>query len=230
MTTARKIEILIGIVLLIGLCVVCKVAYDEHQAVAQAEAVSKASQDKVAQYDKLIAQRDAADIQQQALSVQAQAKVKTSADAVQIITKYVTVPGPAATSATPEPPAAVVVNKDDIAAAVVAKLPPSPSYTLQTQDMSIQTAKKLIACDADQKSLVACKQDVADSSSAMAAQKEETEVWKQAAKGGTKMHRFLKVVKCAAIAGGGAAAVSAAGQSKWAGLGAVAGVVGCQFF
>jgi hypothetical protein len=225
MTLSRKVEIIIGTVLLLGLCVVCKIAYDQHLAIAQADLVSKASQAKVTQYENLIKVRDAADIQQQAISVQAQAKVKTSADAVQVITKYVTVP-----AAVPTSPAAVVVNKDDIAAAVVAKLPPAPSYTLETQDMSVQTAKQLIACDADQKSLAACKQDMADNSAALAAQKSETEVWKQAAKGGTKMHRFLKVVKCAVTAGAGAAVMSAAGQSKWAGIGAAAGVVGCQLF
>jgi hypothetical protein len=225
MTISRKIEIIIGTVLLLGLCVVCKIAYDQHLAIAQADLVSKASQAKVTQYENLIKVRDAADIQQQAISVQAQSKVKTSADAVQIITKYVTVPAPASAA-----PAAVVVNKNDIAAAVIAKLPPAPSYTVQTEDMSIQTAKQLIACDADQKSLAVCKADLTDSASAMKAQKEETEVWKQAAKGGSKTQRFLKVIKCAGLAGAGAAVVSAAGQPKWAGLGAVAGVVGCHLF
>lgn len=228
MTLSRKVEIIIGIVLLVGFCVLCKIAYDEHEAVAKAQAVSDANQVKIDQYTKLIAVRDTADIQQQAAAVQAQAKVKTSADAVQIITRYVTVPVPA--SGTPAPPAAVVVSKDDIAAAVVAKLPPSPSYTLETQDMSVQTAKQLIACDATQKSLTACKADLADSTSAMTAQKAETQVWEQAAKGGTKTKSFLKVLKCAGLAGAGAAAVSAAGQAKWSGLGAVAGVVGCQLF
>lgn len=226
MTISRKVEIIIGTVLLLGLCVVCKIAYDQHLAIAQADMVSKASQAKVTQYENLIKVRDAADLQQQADALQAQAKVKTSGDAVQVITKYVTVPSAPATA----PASAVVVSKEDIAQAVIDKLPPSPSYTLQTQDLSIQTAKQLLACSADQKSLAVCKADMADNSAALAAQKSETEVWKQAAKGGTKTQRFLKIVKCAVTAGAGAAVVSAAGQSKWAGLGAAAGVVGCQLF
>jgi hypothetical protein len=226
MTISRKAEIIIAMVVLIVLAIVCKIAYDQHQAVAKAEAVSKLNQDKVAQYDKIIAMRDAADIQQQAVAVEAQAKIKNGADAVRVITKYVTVPA----AAPDAPPAAVVVDSSAFTPAEAAKLPPAPSYTVQTEALSIQTAKQLIACDADRKSLDACHADMADSRSAMSAQVAKTDVWEQTAKGGTKTQRFLKVVKCAGSAGAGAYIASAAGQSKWAGLGAVAGVVGCQFF
>ena len=53
--------------------------------------------------------------------------------------------------------------------------------------------------------------------------------WESAAKGGSKMHRFLKVLKVTGCAAGGAALGSLAGH-KGAAIGSGAGVVTCSIF
>lgn len=230
MTISKWLAIALGIALAVCLVIIGKVAYDEHQALANATSATTASQAVIKTLLQNMADRDSADRAQQSAAQKAESNVKTSADAAQVIVKYVTVPVPASPTAGPVAPPVQVVTKQDFTPQEQAKLPDSPSYAVETQDAATQVAKQLIACTADRTSLNACHADLADSSSALAAEKTQSAAWEAAAKGGTKMHRFLKFAKCAAFAGGGAAVTVAAGEPKWAGIGAVAGVTACQLF
>lgn len=227
MLTAKHVAIFLGVILALFLGVMGKIAYDDHQALANATTVSATNQATIQTLMEQIANRDKADTAQQKQATVAESNVKTSADAVQVITKYVQIPAPTS----PTAPAPVqVVSKQDLTPQEQAKLPDSPDFTIETQDVATGVAKQLISCAADKQSLDACHADLADSSTALTAQQASTATWEAAAKGGTKAQRFVKFLKCAAAGGGGAALVVAAGQSKWAGIGAVAGVTACQFF
>lgn len=226
MTISKKMAIIIGLVLVLLFGILCKIAWEQHAAIASADKVSKSDQDKIDDFTDRISKRSASDIQQQAVAVEQQAAVKTSADAVKVITKYVPVP----TIAPDQPSASFVVDKEDFTPAVAMKIPDSPSYVVQTQEQSVLVAKDLIACEADRQSLNVCKANMTDMTSALAVQKQQVETWKAAAKGGTKTQRFMKVLKCAGFAGVGAAGGALTKQPLWAGVGATAGVAACQLF
>lgn len=226
MTISKKAAIMIGVIIALLFGIVCKIAYEQHQAIAAADKSSNEDQAKIDDFTTRISKRSATDIQQQAISVKEQAAVKTSADAVKVITKYVPVP----TMTPDQPEAAFVVDKDAFTPDEALKLPASPTYVVQTQDQSTLVAKELIACEADRESLNSCKANMVDMTSAMAVQKQQVETWKAAAKGGTKTQRFLKVLKCAGFAGVGAAGGALTKQPLWAGVGAGAGVTACQLF
>lgn len=230
MTISKWLAIGLGIALAVCIVIIGKVAYDEHQALQNANAVTATTQAAINTLVQNMAARDKADSAQQSAAKVAAANVKTSADAAQVIVRYVTVPVPASPTAAPAAAPVQVVTKQDFTPQEQAKLPDSPSYAVETQDAATQVAKQLIQCTADKTSLNACHADLVDSSSALAAEKMQAATWEAAAKGGTKMHRFLKFAKCAAFAGGGAAVTVAAGEPKWAGIGAVAGVTACQLF
>jgi hypothetical protein len=226
LTISKKVAAIASIVLLLGLAIVAKIAWDQHVAIAAASKLSGEDQKKVDFYNDLIAKRDAADIEQQALSEKQQAQVKTSADAVKVITKYVPVP-----TATPDQPSAsFVVDKQAFTEDEAKRLPESPTYVVQTQDQSVLVAKELIACNADRKSLDSCKADVSDMKTALDVEKHQAQTWENAAKGGTKTQRFMKFLKCAGFAGVGAAGGAFTKQPLWAGIGAGAGVAACQLF
>lgn len=226
MTISKKTAVIAGSVVLLLLGIMAKISWDQHVAIAAASKISSDDQKKVAFYNDLIAKRDAADIQQQALSVEQQAKVKTSSDAVKVITKYVPVP----TVAPDQPAAAFVVDKEAFTPEEAKQLPESPAYVVQTQDQSVLVAKQLIACEADRRSLDSCKANVGDLNSALDVEKHNSQTWEKAAKGGTKTQRFMKFLKCAGFAGVGAAGGAFTKQPLWAGVGAGAGVAACQLF
>lgn len=230
MTISKKVLIIIAAVAALFIGIICKIAYEEHEAFVQADENSRKYQATIDTYQKSIADRVKTDIQQHAVSEAAQAKVKTSADAVKIITQYVPV------SAAPEqkgedlPAQAVVLDRKEFSDAAASKLPESPAYVVQTEAQSTAVAKDLIACEADRSSLNVCKLNMSDMQGAIDAQKKETDTWKAAAKGGTKTQRFVKFLKCAGFAGVGAAGGAFTKQPLWAGVGAGAGVAACQLF
>lgn len=226
MFTAKNVAIGLGVILVIFLAIVGRFAYEQHVALAKANDVVAASQKTLTDLVQKMADRDKADVQQQDQAKTDAAKVKTSADAVQVITKYVTLP-PVPAGA---PPATAVVAKQDFTATEQAKLPDSTSYVVQTQDAATATAKELISCGADRSSLTTCKSDLADSVTMVATVKKESDTWEATAKGGTKSQRFVKFLKCAAFAGAGAAGGAITKQPMWAGVGAAAGVTACQLF
>jgi hypothetical protein len=226
MTISKKMAVIVGIVLVLLFGILCKIAYEQHKAIASADQVSKADQDKIDDFNLRISKRSADDLQQRVIAEQQQTKVKTSADAVKIITKYVPVP----TLSLDQPSAAFVVDKQAFTPEEAQKLPESPNYVVQTEEQSTLVAKELIACQADRQTLNSCKANMADMASAAALQKQQVDTWKAAAKGGTKTQRFLKVLKCAGFAGVGAAGGAFTKQPLWAGVGATAGVAACQLF
>lgn len=81
------------------------------------------------------------------------------------------------------------------------------------QDMEI----KHLECDTN---LAACNQK-------LTAETQKAATWEQTAKGGSKTHRFMKVLKVVGCAGGGAA-LGSLWKAKGAAIGGAAGAAGCE--
>jgi hypothetical protein len=224
MTTERKIIVALSVVILVVAAIMGKFMLEQKRALDNAAATTTADEANISRLQSDRDARDKTDALQQRASVVAQSEVKTSADAVKVITRYLpSIPANAL-------PAEVVVAQGDLSTTERAEVADAPSYVLQTQDAALSIAKNLIACDADRQSLAACKDDLKDADAQTAAQKHESSTWQAVAKGGTKTHRFLNVLKCVGTSAAGAAAGAVTKQTKWAVVGAGAGVVACQLF
>lgn len=74
-----------------------------------------------------------------------------------------------------------------------------------------------------------CDNDLAACHAELKTMTEDRDNWKDSAKGGSKVHRFLKVLKVVGCAGGGAA-IGSIGKWKGAAIGAAAGAATCSIF
>lgn len=127
---------------------------------------------------------------------------------VQTITKYLPMPLPPKSEikleTLPDSPTPQIVLTGD------------PDANLKAiQNMEIDHLK----CDND---LVACTKERDQ-------WKDNSQNWETTAKGGSKVHRFLKVLKVVGCAGGGAA-VGSLGKWKGAAIGGAAGAATCSIF
>ncbi len=224
MTTDRKIIIALIAIMLAGAAVLGIFAIRQQRALAAGAAVSVQDDKAIQTLQKQREDRDIADAAQRAAATDAESTVKTNADAVKVITRYL--PAPPSTAQA----SAIVVPPIDLPSADRAKLPDSPSYVVETQAASVAIAKDLIACDADRKSLLTCQADLKDADAGMKVETHTATTWESAAKGGAKSSHILKALECIATAAGGAAAGAATKQPKWAALGAGAGAAVCQLF
>jgi|ERR1035437_2732249 hypothetical protein len=218
------IAILAGIILLGG-ALLGKFTYEQHKMIADATAASAADIAKIKSFEDDRLSQAQADAAQQKSAQTTKANVKTSADAVRTIIQYVTLPA----AAPDAPPQTTVIAKTDLSTAEQAKVPDSPSYSLQTQDAAVATAKTLIQCKVDQTSLTSCTKQISDLVVERDTYKAQSDTWENTAKGGSKAKRLLKFAECAATTAGGAAAGSLTKDTKYAAIGAAAGFTACQF-
>lgn len=214
--------------MLVLLAVACGEWAHERDLRAKAEATAAASKRQIGALSQQEATRDAETTEYARKLTEAQQAIKTPQQAVQVITRYLpAVPGRAET-------APVVVQKDELPPQTQEKLPDAPSYTILTQDQAKAVAQNDLQCDADQNSLKACNLDRQDDAEKLLLQQAATNAWETAAKGGTKLHRLVKVLKVAgcAAAGGlvGAEVTGSFARGPLAAAGAGAGVVGCSIF
>lgn len=225
MTTARRLEIL-GALLAVAIFFVCW--QREREARIRAEVQTQADEKLVQAKDAAIHDRDALDAQYAAaLSHQSDA-VKTPQQAAQVILRYLPAPaGQAAPASIPEVPRAALSPE------VQKTLPDAPSFSLLTPAQIQQVARDELACDATRHSLTTCQQDAVDLKAQVALKTDEAHTWETAAKGGTKLQRFGRVLKGVACAGAGATLGALASQKNpitGAAIGAGAGVAGCSLF
>lgn len=226
MSIERKALIGVSILLVAIAVLAWRSIWVQHDELLKADQAVAVRNEQIKTLQGNIATRDAADAAQQADAVKAQAAVKTSADAVKVITKLVQVPG-----APIDIPQSTVAQKEGISEDVREKLPDSPDYVVQTAAAAEATAKKLIQCEADQKSLQSCKADKADLLNMFGLQTSNATDYHNVAKGGRTAKVVGKVAACAGMSGGGAALGYLVQKNDWKGpaIGAVAGSIGCHF-
>jgi hypothetical protein len=223
MTTERKITIALALALLLIGVLAGYSALKSHDAQVQANAQIKADEAVKAEKDKAIADRDAQLKQYQAAISAQQARVQTSAGAVQVIDHYL----PAAAGALP---GAVVAQKADLAASVAAKLPDAPSYVIETQGEAVAVAKGALQCDANAKALNSCQADLKDTRANLVTEGDEVNALQIEVKGGTKWHRFKTGLKHSLCGGAAVGTAILAGKSNTQN-GAIAGgsvFAGCE--
>ena len=223
MTTERKVTIVLALILAVCGVMAAYSAIKSHDAQVQAAAQIKADEAIKAEKDKAIADRDAQLKDYQGAIAAQQAKVQTSAGAVQVIEHYL----PAPTGSLPE---AVVAQKADLPASVASKLPDAPSYVIETQQEAVAVAKGALQCDADTRALNTCQADLKDTRANLLAEGNEVSTLQIEVKGGTKWHRFKTGLKHSLCGGAAVGAAMAAGKSN-AQNGAIAGgsvFAGCE--
>ena len=227
MTTERKVTIVLALILAVCGVMAAYSAIKSHDAQVQAAAQIKADEAIKAEKDKAIADRDAQLKDYQGAIAAQQAKVQTSAGAVQVIEHYL----PAPTGSLPE---AVVAQKADLPASVASKLPDAPSYVIETQEEAVAVAKGALQCDADTRALNTCQADLKDTRANLLAEGNEVSTLQIEVKGGTKWHRFqtgLKHSLCGGAAVGTAILIGDRAGKSNAQNGAISGgavFAGCE--
>jgi len=224
-TTARKLEIF-GAILMVAVFFACW--QREREARIRAEVQSQADEKLVQTRDAAMKDRDALDAQYAAALSRQAAAVQTPQQAAQVILRYL--PAPAGQSA---PATIPEVQRAALSPEVQKTLPDAPSFSLLTPAQIQQVARDELACDATRHSLTACQQDAVDLKAKVALKADEAKTWETAAKGGTKLQRFGRVLKSVACAGAGAglgALVSRKNPMTGAAIGAGVGVAGCSLF
>ncbi len=199
-----KHKALLGVIVLMVGAAAGKYWLDAHDRILEAKAANGAIEKQRAA-DK--AELDAALKQLQA----EKDAIKTSADTVRVINKYIPLPVPVHidTSDSPLPQSL----KD------LPNAPPNKPIVIPAEDV-VPAGKAVVACEECKANLAASQKDV------QALQSENANLQK-ALKGGSWLHRLGKQVKVIACAGAGAAAGGTQG-SKGAAIGAVGGAVVCS--
>ena len=225
MTAQRKTEIVAVIVGLLFAAVFARGWFLEREARTTAERQVAVDQQKIADAQLAIHDRDAAAARTNAALLLQAAAIRTPAQAVRIIQEHFTAPA-GSTAVAP-----VEVSKADLPVAVQSKLPDSPGYTILTDLQAEDVARNQLSCDAARNDVKTCKADLADTQTQLTAAKDEARTWEAAAKGGTKWQRFGRVLKFVGCAGAGAAAGEFVDHSARASaIGGAAAVAGCSLF
>lgn len=149
MTTGHKVTLGVCLILVLALGFL---GYSWAQ-MWKAQVMTEAKVEAISQAQQVRTQKDQAQ-QQQAQT--AKAAVKTSSDAVKVITQYVPVKVPSGQ------PAAIETTRPELSTTLQQELPNSASYTVMTQEQSVGVGQALIQCRADYASLQVCKQNYAD--------------------------------------------------------------------
>ena len=228
MTREHKITLVVGIAALLLAGVFLRGWLLERKARNQAEAVTAAQEKVIASAQQAIVVRDAVAAQKDKILEAQSAAMQTPQQAVQVITRYL--PAPTGAPASPGP---VVIAKADLSPAAQKDVPDSPSYTIFTQAQTLAQAKADLACTVTQNDLSTCKADLADRQTQLTAKTAESTSWENAAKGGTKFHRFLgigKKVLCGAAGAYVGAKVDKTSPATAAAIGSAAGITTCSLF
>ena len=225
MTAQRKVEIVAAVIVLALAAVFLRGWVLEREARTSAEKQAAVDQQKIADAQVAIHDRDAVSARIDAALQQQAAAIKTPAQAVRIIQEHFTSPA-GSTAAAP-----VEVSKADLPAAVQAKLPDAPGYAVLTDMQAADIARSQLSCDIARNDATTCKADLVDTQTQLTAAKDEARTWEAAAKGGTKWQRFGRVLKFVGCAGAGAAAGEFVDHSaRAAAIGGAAAVAGCSLF
>jgi hypothetical protein len=211
----------------------------EHDARLTAEAVEAAQQQVINGAQKTIdaakadAAKTASDLQTRLAAIEAKKQQPVTAPQFVLdLSKVIpNLPQPARVVEVPAETKTVNGETKHIPAETAVQIPAADLQALQTYKLD---------CDATGTKLSACEQIAADrvaeleaGKAQLAAVTKERDAYKQAAKGGSFLHRVGKQLKCIAASSGAAALGAAIDSNKperGALIGAAAGGVGCQLF
>src|SRR5258708_30014415 len=197
----HKLYIPALVVLAVVLFFAAKAWVDEREARVRAEEQSKAQQAIITQKDESIKDRDK-QWQQQQTDFQKQINdIKTVSQARQVL-QPILLPGAQTGVSVPQNQ----VSKAELPAAIQKDLPGAPTekFSLVSDSQMIALAKREKTCQETESGLGHCNADLIDWQAKFAASQKEVETWKTAAKGGTWVHRTLKIAVPLGCAGAGA--------------------------
>jgi hypothetical protein len=189
----------------------------QSRALAAAQAVSAAQQQLVEQAEQRLKDRDVAWQTERAAWQKEREAIRTAPQAVRVIEKYL----PATVGQTvPD------VTPAQIAAEVVAALPPSPTYVVTTPQAEVATAQAVQEGKECAAHVLKLEADGVDLRTQVQAVTTDRDTWRTAAQGGSLARRILRVGIVGACGAGGAA-VGAGRGSQGAAIGSFIGAVAC---
>lgn len=196
-----------------------KAFHDEQMARQHAEDQQKASEEIIKAKDQAIADRDK-QFQQYSASIDQQIAALKNAKQATAVLQPIILPQGGAAPAT--------VTKSELPASIQSTLPgaPNTNYTLFSDDQMVNLGKFKLECDKTTAGLTTCQADKADLEAKFNAKTLEATKWEEAAKGGTRVQRFLKIAVPVGCAGAGAA-LGSVWKAKGAFIGAATGGTGC---
>lgn len=195
--TEKLLAVAVGVLLLLGV-VFAYLYVQQVKQTAQAEAygtakdeVIAANQKRIEEAQQRIEQREKQWQREQAAWEREKRKIRTQAQAVRVIEKYV----PQTESAVAE------VKREELKPEIAAQLPEAPKYSVMPEQTAVELAREIVQCRQDQAALGKCEQNAADlrtqiqaaEEKAIAAE-EKAERWERAAKGGGKVKRFFSTL------------------------------------
>lgn len=195
--TEKLLAVTVGILLFLGVTF-AYLYVQQSKLTAEAEAYGKAKDEVIAANQKRIdeaqqriEQREKQWQREQEAWEREKRKIRTQAQAVRVIEKYV----PQAESAVAE------VKREELKPEIAAQLPEAPKYSVMPEQTAVELAREIVQCRQDQAALGKCEQNAADlraqiqaaEEKAIAAE-EKAERWERAAKGGGKVKRFFSTL------------------------------------
>lgn len=190
MNTQTKIICAQGVLIIGGIAVFGWQTLKSHDAQLKADVQQQES-------TKQQAALDAKDKAYQAQITQFIGQVKTSSDAIKVVTQYVSVKTP------DNKPAVIETQKNELSANVQSQISDSKSYVVETQEQSVEISQKLLQGSLAKEKLDTCNQK-------LDLEAHDAQRWESVAKGGSRWQRIWKTTKDVAI---GAAAGIAVGYT-----------------
>jgi hypothetical protein len=233
MTVDQKLKAIGAVVLLFVVAFFVTAYVREREARIRAEDQVAATKQVMDSTNAAIASRDQlAAANAQKLEEESSA-ITTPQQAAQVIVRYLPTPptAPGAPAAAPVP--LQTIQAGDLTAQGQKDLPDAPTDVILTAAEAESQAKEDLACQASTVDLTACTADKVDQKTQIAALEKQSDAWEAAAKGGTKVQRFLKVMKFVGCAAAGAYAgtkIDKAGPGTGAAVGGASGVAACSLF
>lgn len=200
--TEKLLAIAVGVLLLLGV-VFAYLYVQQVRQTAQAEAYGKAKDEVIAANQKLIEEaeqriekREKEWQREREAWEREKREIKSQAQAVRVIEKYV----PQAEGAVAE------AKREDLKPEVAERLPNAPKYSVMTEQTAVEVARQIVQCKQDQAELGKCQQDAADLRTQLQATEEKAQAaeekarqWEKTAKGGGKVKRFFGALSKIAV-------------------------------
>jgi hypothetical protein len=191
------LAVAVGVLLLLGV-IFAYLYVQQVKLTAEAEAYGKAKDEVIAANQKRIEeakqrieQREKQWQREREAWEQEKREIKSQAQAVRVIEKYV----PQAEGAVAE------VKREELKPEIAERLPDAPKYTVLPEHTAVELARQIVQCKQDQAALGKCEQDTVDlRAQVLAAEEkakaaeEKAERWEKTAKGGGKVKRFFRTV------------------------------------
>jgi hypothetical protein len=212
MSTRTKIEVVVAAILLLVLVLGVYLYHEHALGLARTQTKADSQEQVIKENAATIAQREAA-LQQYMVAVQKQIAAVTSIKQAAPIIQTIT----------PQQPAPVIVPAAQMPQQIQQQLPNSPSYTVLTEQQSVDVAKFKLLCDATGKQLETCTENTATLQNSLKTSRQESAGWEQEAKGSF----WKRAGNCALRGGAGGVGGALSGKVQNVGIGAGIGLATC---